>query len=134
MAWIKAYLTLIGDQFDPEWVTERLGIKPDSVRLPSELLSNGRLFGHTEWGMETEKQEADDVEAVLQQLFVRVKDCMDEMGKLAEETSAAWNILVYVKSTVEDFPDIVFSAETIRKMALIRATIGLDTYIFDEWS
>ena len=133
MAWIKAYLTLIGDQFDPEWVTERLGIKPDSVRLPSELLSNGRLFGQTEWGMETEKQEADDVEAVLQQLFVRVKDCMDDMGKLAEEASAEWNILVYVKSTVEDFPDIVFSAETIRKMALIRATIGFDTYIFDEW-
>ena len=134
MAWIKAYLTLIGDQFDPEWVTERIGIKPDSVRLPSELLSNGRLFGHTEWGVETEKLEADDVETVLEQLFLRVKVCMDDMGKLAEEASAAWNILVYVKSEACHFPYIIFSAETIRNMAKMKATIGFDTYIYDECS
>lgn len=133
MAWVKAYLTLIGDQFDPERITGRLGVKPDTVRLPSEVLPNGRLFGHTEWGVETEKQEADDVETVLEQLFLRMKGCMEEMGELDEEASAVWNILVYVKSTAEDFPNIVFSAETVRKMAKMKATIGFDTYIFDEY-
>ena len=133
MALIKAYLTLIGDQFDPERVTKRLCLKPDCIRFPAEILANGRLFGHTEWGIETEKQETDDVETKLKQLFLRVEHCIDDMGKLAEEISAEWNILLYVKSIAEDFPTIIFSSETIQNMAKMKAAIGFDTYIYDEY-
>ena len=132
MAIVRAYLTMIGKEFNPDLVTDLLNITPDQVRTPLEILPNGNYFHHTEWGIETARQEVDDVETVIRQLLDRVSGRLDDMAAVAESVSAQWHVLVCVKSGTSDFPYIIFSAQTICELAKIKAQMGFDTYLHTE--
>lgn len=68
MAEIQGYLTLIGDDFDTALVSKLIGRLPTYVREKAEVLGNGQLFGHCEWGVETELIETDDLPPVSNSL------------------------------------------------------------------
>lgn len=64
MAKIQGYLTLIGDDFDTALVSKLIGRLPTYVREKTEVLGNGQLFGHCEWGVGTELIETFDLQPV----------------------------------------------------------------------
>ena len=45
MTQIWGHLTLIGDDFDLDYVTRELGTVPMTQRKPDEILGNGKAFG-----------------------------------------------------------------------------------------
>lgn len=128
MAEIKAYITLIGADYDINYVTELIGIQPDNIRRCDEILGNGKRFGHTEWGIETQTEVGDDVEAVLKQLIHRAKSKIGMMQKAAENCCATWDVLIMIK-VYDDMPLILFSTETIKFLYEIQAKVGFDTYL-----
>lgn len=132
MADIQAHLTLIGKSFDTQLVTERTEITPSWVRQKDELLKNGCSFGHTEWGTETKKFSTDDALPVIEQLSSLITSKTDTLKKLADECNAEWNILFDIDIFNKDAPAIYFPAKFIELCGKISATIGFDTYIYDE--
>lgn len=106
MADIQAHFTLIGENFDTQLVTKKTGMMPSWLRQKDELLKNGRLFGHTEWGIETEKFCTDDALPVIEQLFSLITSKPDTLKELANECNAEWNILFSIDIHDENAPAI----------------------------
>lgn len=131
MAEIQGYLTLIGDDFDTALVSKLIGRLPTYVREKTEVLGNGQLFGHCEWGVETELMEAEDFQPVSDSLRGML-DCSAELlKKAAHDYNAEWSILYYVE-VYDDFPVIYFSQNFIQFSAEIGAHIGADVYLLNR--
>ena len=128
MAEIQGHLTLIGDDFDTALVSKLLGRLPTYVREKTEVLGNGQLFGHCEWGVETALMEAEDFQPVSDSLR-EMLDCPAELlKKAAHDCNAEWHILYYVK-VYDEFPALWFNAEFIQFVAEIGGLIGFDGYL-----
>ena len=128
MAEIRAYLTLIGDEFDVDYVSKEMKMDPDEIRKKDEILRNGSLFGHTEWGLETRLEIGDEVEPVLRQLINRTISNVDTMRKLSKELHAAWHILILLK-VYNASPAIILPLDILQYAVEIGAGIGFDTYV-----
>lgn len=130
MAEIKIYLTLIGDDLDFAVITKSIGLQPTQVRDKNEILGNGKLFGHCEWGLETELIRTDDLSDIPDS-FLSILPCEPEvLLSLAHVFQAQWNILILIRVT-DSFPAVCFSPEFVKKAADIEATIGLDVYLLN---
>ena len=128
MAEIKIYLTLIGEELSIDHVTKRVGIAPAYVRDKNEILGNGRLFGHYEWGIETELIHTDDI-ADYPDKFISTIPCgPDVLAGIAKECDAHWHIMILV-NVYDDFPALYFSSEFIKTAGEIGAEIGFDVYM-----
>lgn len=129
MAKIRAYLTLVGEDFDVDQVSLEIGMTPDEVRHKDERLGNGSLFGHTEWGIETELKKSDEVEPVLRELFSRINCDPVVLKEVGLKFKAEWHLLILVRIYDEDMPVLFFPADIIQFAAQIGAQIGFDTYL-----
>ena len=129
MATITAYMTLIGEVFDPKLVTETIGIVPEIIRLPDEKLGNGRCFGHTEWSIIFVKEKCKDISELLKTIRIQFIDKADVLLEVATACNAVWHLLFYFESTGDDMPAVYFSKNEVSFAASIGAEIGFD---FDE--
>ena len=125
---MKAYLTLIGDSFDTGLVTKQIGMTPDKLRRLDEVLGNGMLFGHTEWGIATELEVCDHVGPLLRKLFDRIPCCSQALYEVARTHTAEWHILILVKMYEKKFPALYFPRDVIRYIAQLHGAIGFDDY------
>lgn len=129
---MKAYLTLIGDEFNFEDVSKQIGMSADSTRSPSEILKNGHRFGHTEWGIETEQEEREELEPLLRKLFARLPCSPQRLFEIAQKCCAEWHILIWLTTYGNECPILCFPVDIIQFMAEIHAQMGFDNYIFPE--
>lgn len=134
MAKIKGYLALCGDDFDTGYVSDATGVLPSRIRRNDEVLGNGRLFGHTEWCIETDVHEAEDIEPVLAELFGRITKNCDAKALLAiaANCSADWHISLWLRFSGSKTPGICLSPSTIQFMASINAGLDIDAYVCGE--
>lgn len=129
---IKVYLTLIGTDFDPEKVSQEIGMLADTVRLPYEILGNGHQFGHTEWCIETEQESRDDLEPLLRKVLARLPCSPERLSEIAKKHSAEWHILVWVMTYGDEGPILYFPKDIIQFMAKMGAQMGFDNYIVND--
>lgn len=127
---VSAYFTLIGDDFDVNYVTNVLDITPSETRYKDEILGNGRKFGHTEWGISTGHEVSLDINNQFNTIFALVYDKIDLLSQLCVECNAEWHILFVI--TIENgyAPAMYFKKDFIHFAAAIDAQIGFDTYIY----
>ena len=128
MARIKGHLTLIGKLFDTKMVSERLQTQPTWEKHPTDVLNNGRLFGHTEWGVKTACFDSDDAKEMILSLTELIPVSTEEMKRAAEEQDAEWHILFSI-DVEEDFPAVVLPPSFVCYAASINAAIGFDVFL-----
>ena len=126
---VLAYFTLIGDNFDIDYVTQVLDTPPTGTRNRNEVLGNGRVFGHTEWGISTQEESSRDIEIQLNKVIAPYFDKIDLLNKVRVQCHAEWNILIVVYIRNGDVPAMTFSKENLKFFASIDAEVGFDTYI-----
>ena len=136
MAEIRAELTLIGDDFDLNYVTESLHMKPNYLRRKDEILRNGRFFGHVEWGILTKLYSTSDLSPIIEELLSKVTCPPEALCDIAQQCHAEWHIVILIRAFEDEkfpgcwnFPSIYFPADFIKFCADIKAEMGLDTYI-----
>ncbi len=131
MAEMQGYLTLIGNDFDTKHVTEVIGQLPTYVREKTEILGNGRAFGHCEWGVETEMFDTYELPPICDALMNILKCPTQLLRQVAVDCNAQWHILFLVRIT-DDFPALIFSPDFVKFAADINAGIGFDGYLLIE--
>lgn len=128
MAKILGHLTLVGDDFDTALVTKLIGRPPTRVREKTDVLCYGQLFGHCEWGVETEYIETDDLQPVSDLLREMINCPAQLLRKIAQDCNAEWKNMYCVK-VYDDFPALWFNAEFIQFVAEIGGDIDFDGYL-----
>lgn len=127
---IIVHLTLHGDEFDSNYVTQRAGIHPNYTRQKNEVLPNGKIFGHTEWGIETSWVDGMDLDAVLELILPTVREKQAVLKQIAQDCHAKWDLLIGVEIWNEIKPDLFFSRENIQLFANLGIEVGIDYYCY----
>ena len=130
MSAIKMHITLIGENFDPTYITNRLNMTPDRFRVKEELLRNGREFGHYEWGICSSNHETEFASEVIDEILERISDKLPLLAAIAKEVNAGWEILFTI-DVYGDFPVIVFSENFIQMAATLESKIGFDVLLLN---
>ncbi|WP_132085132.1 DUF4279 domain-containing protein [Harryflintia acetispora] len=124
------HLTLCGEKFNPNNVTEKLGIAPNYIREKNDKLENGNIFGQTEWGFETEWIENQDLDEVLNIFFSSIREKASQLKRIALECNANWSLLIGVKIWNEQKPILYLSIKNVQFLSEIGADIGFDYYCY----
>lgn len=127
MAEIKGYLTLIGDELNCSKISDLLNKEPTWNKEKGEILGNGRLFGHCEWGVETETQLSNELVSTADLLMTTFSCSRETMRQVAQDFNAEWHILFLIR-VFDDFPSIYLTPDFVEFAADIIASIGFDIY------
>lgn len=130
MAKIRGHLTLIGDDFETAYVSRMTGQLPNYVREKTEILRNGQLFGHCEWGVVTEFIDTFDLQVVSDLLRGMINCPTEVLKQVAQDCDAVWNILFAV-DVYDDFPALYFESDFIQFTAEIGGIIGFDVLLLN---
>lgn len=126
---VSAHLTLVGNDFDLDYVTNILEISPTYTRDKNEILRNGEKFGHTEWGTYTEYEQSFDIEIQLDKVLIPYRNKVDLMNKIRIECNAEWNVVIVIYIRNGHKPALGFSKHNLKFLASIDADVGFDLYI-----
>ena len=122
-------LTLIGDDFDLDYVTKQLEIIPNYTRYKTEVLRNGNMFGHTEWGMCFESHPSWYLEDLFNEMYQVFKNKEKLLANVAKQCNAEWNAVYIVEIKNGDIPVLLFKKNMIDFFHEIGAEVGFDMYI-----
>lgn len=123
------YFGLFGDDFEPDVVTERLGIEPSRIMRKGDPIPK-----HTSWQLSTDKVvgEVVDVYEVAEPLIQRLEPKSEAIRSLVDELDleAILQVVLWI-STDENIstPAIGFDGGTIQFLSKVRGSIDVDTYI-----
>ena len=125
----EVYFALMGDDaFDPDVITQRLGIEPSEVMRKADprpkisrwTLSSGKVV-----------DEVVDVYAMSSELVSRLADSRETIKELMAELRLSAVLQVVLRITMDDTkstPAIGFDEKTIHFLSNVGASIDVDTY------
>lgn len=126
------YFGLFGDNFAPEKVTQLLNIEPTKVSIKGERVPN-KVPISTSWRFSTDKivNEYIDIEDMSNSImsnFIPIKDKVITAIKTYNLKPCL--MVVLTVSTQEEIstPAIGFTAETLKFLGDVGASIDIDTY------
>ena len=125
----RAHFTLAGYHFNPDHVTQHLGIQPTSIDA-SGANSEMNKPVLSSWELSTETVTGDiDVYKLTDELIKQIEPVKDKILEICKSHNLSPRIdLVLVLSVdkTESVPDVGFGARTIRFLADIGAFINVD--------
>lgn len=125
----RAHFTLAGYHFDPDVVTQHLGIQPTSVDASGARsdLSKPVL---SSWELSTETVTGDiDVYKLIDNLIKKIEPKKDKIVEICKSHNLSPRLGVVLVLSVdknETEPDMGFGARTIRFLSEIGAFINID--------
>jgi hypothetical protein len=128
----RVYFSLDGDDFDPDEVTEFLGIEPTSIKRKGSRVP-GKIPKRNSWVLSTENIISDyiDVYEMSAQIVNKLKPKKELILKAKERFNALPRFEVVLWFSINEehsTPTIGFEAETIQFLGEIGAFIDIDTY------
>ena len=127
---IAAHLTLVGNDFDTDYVSLFLGTKPSYTRKKGELIRGGtQTFKHTEWGICVEEAESIDCDTQLKPIFDFIELHNEKLIFIKNELAAEWHLLIYISIKDGYTPGIVLTPDQIAFAHSISAHVGFDLYV-----
>ena len=130
------------DDFEPDAVSELLGITPTNVYRRGEVLRGGRVRPHSRWVWETAKRVEHDGELLIQEVLDTFEPLADQLA----EAQARWGLdvqvglVISVYGTIQADPDgssgavvstpaLYMSPGTLRRLTELGCALEIDTYV-----
>lgn len=129
MSEVTAYLTLAGNEFDPNIVSKALFVPATEIRRKDEILGNGRCFGHDEWTYCTGTVITEDISEVLKSIVSSFSHLAPSMNRVAKTFHADWSILIHISARGDRLPVLFLQQDVIHFASMINAEIGFDLYL-----
>ena len=128
----RVYFALDGDDFNPDDVTQILGIEPTSVLRKGSKIPN-KLPVKSSWELSTENivNEFVDVFAMAESVVEQLKPLKSKILEVIEKFNLVPRlevVLWFAVKSEHSTPAIGFEPETIKFLGEIGAFIDIDTY------
>lgn len=127
MADMTAYLSLLGIDFDLNYVTLRTGISPNRTMHRTEPAPCS-----TEWCVYTDTITSFEIQDVLDSLMALVICDVDVLGELASACNAKWKIHFDIRIRDMEAPVIFFPAEFLSFCERLNAELDVDMQVVDQ--
>jgi hypothetical protein len=139
---LVAYPTEETGDFDPDALTELLGITPTRVYRRGEGLKSGRVRPYSAWMWETAERVEHDSELLIQEVLDTFEPVADELA----DARAGWSLdlrvglVISMYGSIEADPDgtsgamvstpaLYLSPETLRRLAELGCALDIDSYV-----
>lgn len=128
---VNISFTIAAPFLNHEEITAKLGIEPNYVRKRNEILSNGKILGHDEWGMELPYEEILDVSVVIQKMQVLLYNKERHILEILKTFQAEAAFLIVINMKHDDLPAIYINSDFSKLAGTLGADIGVDLNYFD---
>ena len=126
---------LVGDSFDPDVVTQRLGIRPTSQHRAGDSIRAGLgRRQHDRWRVTVGPREVDDVGGMVDELLASLESARPKLRGVCQAFGLGPTILCAVEPKSSRVPDVTFSAKAIQWAAEIGCAISVDLMLWREES
>ncbi|MFG1911667.1 DUF4279 domain-containing protein [Kribbella sp. NPDC048928] len=130
------------EDFDPDSLTSLLDVSPTKVWRQGDALRSGRIHRATVWWWEGRERVERDSEA----LVLEVLDVFEPVAEQLAEAIRRWGLTVEIGLVISMYgvvrtdsdneigvdlstPALAFSAETLRRLVRLGATLDIDQYV-----
>ena len=125
---VQASFTLCANSFNHDMINKKLNIVPNYARYKDEILKNGRLFGHDEWGIETNFEESHDIDFQLSKITNILTGKESLIKSICEEYNAKCCFLIVIKVRNDTFPAMGITVRQMEFASKINAEIVITPY------
>ena len=128
----RVYFALDGDDFDPDELTNFLGIKPTSVIRKGSKIP-GKIPKFTSWKLSTENvvNEYIDIFEMSTEIVSRLKPVKNLILEAKDrfKVSPRLEVVLWVSTNEEhSTPAIGFEVDTVKYLGEVGAFVDIDTY------
>ncbi len=127
--WLRGYLTLSGERFDPDEIRKMIGFSGCETRRRNEVVF-GNLFGHDEISYSTGIMNTVYPEDVEKRLLLRFGLSKRILKEAAKRANGTWGVLIEGDSHSGMIPSPYVSSEMISFLDAINAEIGFDIIVY----
>lgn len=128
---VRVYLSIFGDSFPLEDITEKLEIEPSNTyrkgdRIPNR--SSKLLRKETSWDLDTGYQESFDVEEQLQQIIMPLRNKVSIIQEIKQTYSVVCKFFIVIIMEEGDTPSLYLDTDVINFASSIGAEFDIDLY------
>lgn len=119
--------------FDPDYISEKLGIKPFETRKMGTPRKNGH--GHypfSEWACCRQTEPALDAEEQCRRIVRQLRPLIPQLQEIKKEYNVDYSIIIVPHIYIEENPILGFDSEIIEFCYRTGAEISVDMYIYDK--
>jgi len=129
---VYVYFTLLGDNFDADYVTQTLGIQPTAIQNPTDLLKTGKACGYTAWETEVQQEESTNIAIQVDKAIAPFLDKASLLDQLRQECNAEWKLTIVIYVEDDEPPFMGFTREQMKFLGSIETEIEFDMYILSD--
>ncbi len=123
--------SIYGDNFEPDYITNHLGIRPSETYLKGELIRNGRIARkETAWTLSTGYEVSTDINVQLKKLMLLIENKLDKLETLKDKIHINMLFMVVVKIENKEAPAMYLEKPFIDFLGKLEAEVGFDIYIY----
>ena len=119
--------------FDPDYITEKLGVEPFKARKMGTLRKNGR--GHypfSDWACCRQNEPALDAEEQCRNIVRQLHPLIPQLQEIKKEYNVDYSIIIVPHIYNEENPILGFDSEIIEFCYRTGTEISVDMYIYDK--
>lgn len=130
---VMVEFTIVGDEFDPHLITEKLKIKPTQYWIKGEQVRgrNEKIKRkETSWIISTGYEESLDINEQLEKIVELIKDKKTILKKLEMESNLEYIFGIVVNVENNEKPAMYFNRKFIEFANNINAEFYIDLYVY----
>ena len=132
--WVSLDLASLAHEpvdFDPDYVTQRLGVTPtQSNRLGDQISDHGGRRSFTRWRLAVGPTETIDASPLFRELMDRLKPADGRLGILCRELGLAPKLTCTVAPRSAASPDITFEKDVVEWAAANGVVLAVDLMLW----
>ena len=129
MAMIRCDFILTGHGYDPDIITQALGIQPTYTWRAGERVPNSLVrYKHDGWSLTNGPVESLDVQEVARPLLTSLLPLVDTLADLTEQLGVEAE-LAYTVRMGGEVPAIHFDREMLGAINQLQAEVDIDLYL-----
>jgi len=127
---IMCEFRIVGDEFEPETITEKLQLMPSKTWRKGDKIRQGeRLRDYSSWGLCTEYEETYSVNDQINKILEIFKPKMGELLYLKESLKLDYKIEVVINIESNETPAIYLDKDIIQFCNSADVSLDFDLYI-----
>jgi len=127
---IMAEILIFGDDFEPSYISDKLGIAPTDFYIKGENLKYAnKQRDHTCWTWNTGYEISLDIEEQILQIVKIFSPKIDILDKLKSDLSLEYKVGVVINVENGESPAIFLSMRTLQFLNAIKSEFDCDLYV-----
>lgn len=128
---IKVEFRILGDDFPPEIITEKLSIKPNEVWIKGDKIKNKDFHRkYSCWILSTGYEESLDINNQLKKIYNIIKIKKNKLRQLKKTYELDYQFDIIINIEKKEKPAIYLDLDIIKFANDIEAEFDFDLYIF----